>query len=214
MVCTKRSWIFWNNHISICTYLVVFIILKSHTFNMPSSPPEIINGWMLFQWITLISVSWAVTVMQGLTGPIRQSHTRIVWSTEQLANTYQQMKQLWHTYISKQSTNQNLRNILTKTFPHVVHQSVIVHIKILIESTESIGDFYDLLEENFQQNFILNRYGPVKGIKELGRDENKQEHYLTKEWCQKGKRRKLSYTYCILNECRVVFVCFISSIIL
>ncbi len=56
----------------------------------PSSPPETMNGSCVFQLITLTSESWlsCVVNIQALDGAARTSHTRILLSTEQDANTY------------------------------------------------------------------------------------------------------------------------------
>ena len=55
---------------------------------IPSSPPDTIKGSFLFQCITLTSVSCAlVVIIHALSGLALTSHTRIVLSTEQLANT-------------------------------------------------------------------------------------------------------------------------------
>lgn len=63
---------------------------RSQIFIRPSSPPDAMNGSFLFQWMTLMSRSWAslAVIIQALEGAARASHTRIVLSTEQEANTW------------------------------------------------------------------------------------------------------------------------------
>lgn len=62
---------------------------RSQIFIRPSSPPDAMNGSFRFQWMTLMSRSWAslAVIIQALEGAARASHTRIVLSTEQEANT-------------------------------------------------------------------------------------------------------------------------------
>lgn len=61
--------------------------LKSQIINFPSSPPETINGSFLFQLITLISLSWALNIvnMFALFGANRVSHN---FSLKKIVSTY------------------------------------------------------------------------------------------------------------------------------
>ena len=52
---------------------------------------------------------------------------------------------------------------------------------------ESIGESYDLVRENFQQNFILNRYGPVKGIRNKVEMKTSKNTTLLRNDARKGK---------------------------
>ena len=64
------------------------IFLKSQTFIIPSSPPLTIRGCSLFQAITFTSTSCACVVnIQALWGGALMSHTRMVPSQLQEANT-------------------------------------------------------------------------------------------------------------------------------
>lgn len=60
---------------------------RSHTFRIPSSPPDRRNGSLLFQLITLTSDEWASLADSIELGGARMSQIRIDWSTEHDAKT-------------------------------------------------------------------------------------------------------------------------------
>lgn len=90
-----ESYKLWTIPISV--FFFFFLTLncrRSHTFRIPSSPPDRRNGSFLFQLMTLTSDEWASLAESIELGGARISQMRIDWSTEQEAKTCGKQKHM------------------------------------------------------------------------------------------------------------------------